>query len=157
MSTIEGAIDLQSSDWFADTGHHQPFWPCVFRYLGRRRPLSLHTWDQEPQFMRMDCPDSYNRPIESFGTSADMVPKFFLSSVRFLSEWCFKAASNALQVSWYVLSSCALRKSYFMRINIGSKSVLEAKRNLSGFRLWFNYASFTWKLFCKHSKRLHHF
>lgn len=85
-----------------------------------------------------------------------MVPKFSLSSVAFLSEWCLKAASNALKVLWYALSSCTLRKSYFMRINIGSKSVLEAEHILSGFRLGFNYASFAWKLFCKRSERLHH-
>lgn len=48
-------------------------------------------------------------------------------------------------------------ESYFMRINTGSKSVLEAKHILSGFRLWFSYMFvFSWKLFCKHRKRLYH-
>lgn len=81
--------------------------------------------------------------------------RVFWHLLDFLLEWCLKAASDALKVLWNVLSSCTQRKSYFMRINIGSKSVLEAKHILSGFRLWFNYASFAWKSFCKHSKRLH--
>lgn len=46
--------------------------------------------------MRIDCPDSYNRPIESFGTSADMVPKvplyslFYSVFVRVMLESSFK-------------------------------------------------------------------
>lgn len=73
--TIEGLNDLQFSDW---------------DHVSLDTWGGIGPWPQEAQFTKIYCPDSHNWPIEYFGTSADMVPNFFLSFVRALLESSFK-------------------------------------------------------------------
>lgn len=77
------------------------------------------------------------------------LPYFFVSVML---ESSFKCLEGFVVCAFLLHTE----ESYFMRINIGSKSVLEAKHILSGFRLWFSYMLVSWKLFCKHRKRLYH-